>query len=67
MKLSHILFTLGNIISFTFVSYGFCAGYIIGIIAAALGITIFKKDIWLVITQLFYFVINTINLIIWIN
>jgi hypothetical protein len=64
MKLNHILFTLGNILSFTFVSYGMHIGYTIGILAALLGIYIFRKDGWLALTQVFYLVINTINFII---
>lgn len=64
MKLNHILFTLGNILSFTFVSYNMHAGYAIGVLAAILGIVIFRKEIWLVLTQVFYLVINIINFII---
>ena len=65
-KLIHFLFTLGNILSFTLISYNFYSGFIIGVIAAIIGIWIFKKDMWLVITQLFYLIINTINLFIYI-
>ena len=61
-KFWHFLFTLGNILSFTFVSYGIYLGFIIGVLAAILGICIFKKDFWLMATQLFYLVINTTNL-----
>lgn len=61
-KIFHILFTLGNILSFTLVSYQNYIGFIIGVLSAILGICIFKKDFWLMMTQMFYLVINVFNL-----
>ena len=63
-KFWHFLFTLGNILSFVLVSYGIYLGFIIGVLAAILGICIFKKDFCLMMTQIFYLVINTTNLFI---
>ena len=62
-KVLHALFTIGNILSFALVSYQIYLGFIIGLVAAILGIYIFRKDFWLVLTQVFYLVINTINCI----
>ena len=62
-KVLHALFTIGNILSFTLIAYQIYLGFIIGLVAAILGIYIFRKDLWLVLTQVFYLVINTINLI----
>ena len=62
-KVLHALFTIGNILSFALVSYQIYLGFIIGLVAAILGIYIFRKDFWLVLTQVFYLLINTINLI----
>jgi hypothetical protein len=62
-KVLHALFTLGNILSFTLIAYQIYLGFVIGLVAAILGIYIFRKDLWLVLTQVFYLVINTINLI----
>lgn len=63
MNIKHCLFTLGNILSFTLVSYNCHLGYTIGVLAALLGMYIFKKDIWLTLTQVFYLIINSINFI----
>lgn len=62
-KVLHAVFTIGNILSFALVSYQIYLGFIIGLVAAILGIYIFRKDLWLVLTQVFYLVINTINCI----
>lgn len=62
-KVLHVLFTLGNILSFTLIAYQIYLGFIIGLVAAILGIYIFRKDFWLILTQVFYLVINTINCI----
>jgi hypothetical protein len=62
-KVLHALFTIGNILSFTLIAYQIYLGFVIGLVAAILGIYIFRKDLWLVLTQVFYLVINTINLI----
>lgn len=62
-KVLNALFTIGNILSFTLIAYQIYLGFIIGLVAAILGIYIFRKDLWLVLTQVFYLVINTINLI----
>ena len=53
-----ILFTLGNISSFTCISYGQYIGFIIGVFSALIGIFIFRKDFWLMLTQLFYLAVN---------
>lgn len=60
----HFLFTLGNIVSFTLISYKLYVGFIVGVIAAIIGIYIFKKDLWLTTTQIFYLIINATNLFI---
>lgn len=62
-KVLHALFTIGNILSFTLIAYQIYLGFVIGLVAAILGIYIFRKDLWLVLTQVFYLVINTINCI----
>lgn len=62
-KVLHALFTIGNILSFTLIAYQIYLGFVIGLVSAILGICIFRKDVWLVLTQVFYLVINTINLI----
>ena len=62
-KVLHALFTIGNISSFTLIAYQIYLGFVIGLVAAILGIYIFRKDLWLVLTQVFYLVINSINCI----
>lgn len=62
-KVLHALFTIGNILSFALIAYQIYLGFVIGLVAAILGIYIFRKDLWLVLTQVFYLVINTINCI----
>ena len=62
-KVLHALFTIGNILSFTLIAYQVYLGFVIGLVAAILGIYILRKDLWLVLTQVFYLVINTINCI----
>lgn len=61
-KVLHALFTIGNILSFTLIAYQIYLGFIIGLVAAILGIYIFRKDLWLVLTQVFYLIINFIRL-----
>ena len=61
-KVLHALFTIGNILSFTLIAYQIYLGFIIGLVAAILGIYIFRKDFWLVLTQVFYLIINFIRL-----
>jgi hypothetical protein len=61
-KVLHALFTLGNILSFTLIAYQVYLGFVIGLVAAILGIYIFRKDLWLVLTQVFYLIINFIRL-----
>jgi hypothetical protein len=63
MKVIHFLFTLGNIISFTLIAYNVYLGFVIGIISAIIGIRIFYKDFWLMITQIFYLIINLCRLL----
>lgn len=63
MKLIHFLFTLGNIISFTLIAYNVYLGFVIGIISAIIGIRIFYKDFWLMMTQIFYLIINLCRLL----
>jgi len=58
MKLWQFIFTLCNIISFTLISYQIFFGFIVGVIGALIGIYLFKKDFWLVVTQVFYLIIN---------
>ena len=62
-KVLHALFTIGNILSFTLIAYQIYLGFVIGLVAAILGIYIFRKEFWLALTQVFYLVINTINCI----
>ena len=62
-KVLHALFTIGNILSFTLIAYQIYLGFVIGLVSAILGIYILRKDLWLVLTQVFYLVINTINCI----
>lgn len=62
-KVLHALFTIGNILSFALISYQIYLGFVIGLVAAILGIYIFRKDLWLVLTQVFYLIINSINCI----
>jgi hypothetical protein len=64
MKIWQFIFTLCNIISFTLISYQFFIGFIIGVIGALIGIYIFKKDFWLIITQVFYLIINFSGIIV---
>jgi hypothetical protein len=64
MKLWQFIFTLCNIISFTLISYQIFIGFIIGVIGALIGIYIFKKDFWLIITQVFYLIINFSGIIV---
>lgn len=61
-KVLHALFTIGNILSFTLIAYQIYLGFIIGLVAAIIGIYIFRKDLWLVLTQVFYLIINFIRL-----
>lgn len=61
-KVLHALFTIGNILSFTLIAYQIYLGFVIGLVAAILGIYIFRKDLWLVLTQVFYLIINFIRL-----
>ena len=61
-KVLHALFTIGNILSFALISYQIYLGFVIGLVAAILGIYIFRKDLWLVLTQVFYLIINFIRL-----
>jgi hypothetical protein len=61
-KVLHALFTIGNILSFTLIAYQIYLGFLIGLVAAILGIYIFRKDLWLVLTQVFYLIINFIRL-----
>lgn len=61
-KVLHALFTIGNILSFTLIAYQIYLGFIIGLVAAILGIYIFRKDFWLTLTQVFYLIINFIRL-----
>ena len=61
-KVLHALFTIGNILSFTLIAYQIYLGFIIGLVAAILGIYIFRKDFWLVLTQVFYLIMNFIRL-----
>jgi hypothetical protein len=62
-KVLHALFTIGNILSFTLIAYQVYLGFVIGLVSALIGIYIFRKEFWLALTQVFYLVINTINLI----
>lgn len=62
-KVLHALFTIGNILSFTLIAYQIYLGFVIGLVAALIGIYIFRKEFWLALTQVFYLLINTINLI----
>jgi hypothetical protein len=64
MKIWQFIFTLCNIISFTLISYQIFIGFIIGVIGALIGIYIFKKDFWLIITQVFYLIINFSGIIV---
>ena len=57
-KVLHALFTIGNILSFALISYQIYLGFVIGFVSALIGIYIFRKDLWLVLTQVFYLVIN---------
>ena len=61
-KVLHALFTIGNILSFTLIAYQIYLGFVIGLVAAILGMYIFRKDLWLVLTQVFYLIINFIRL-----
>lgn len=61
-KVLHALFTIGNILSFTLIAYQIYLGFVIGLVSAILGIYIFRKDLWLVLTQVFYLIINFIRL-----
>jgi hypothetical protein len=63
MTALHILFTLGNIISFILIAYNIYLGFVIGFLAAIIGIKIFYKDFWLVGTQVFYLIINLCRLL----
>jgi hypothetical protein len=62
MRKIHALFTIGNILSFALVSNQIYLGFVIGVIAATIGLWIFKREPWLMITQIFYLIINMIKI-----
>lgn len=60
----YYLFLIGNMLSFFLVTRRSLYGFMIGIIAALLGIYIFKDDnICLILNQVFYLICNSYGLI----